>query len=132
MADKIDIEVRAFVAQYVSSVAKLELLLLLRREPIKAWSAAEAARLFALAPEMTANLLTELCRDGLATVAPDDPPLYRFAPPAPAVGQVLDRTIALYQERRVAMIQLIYGRPRDSLRSFADAFELKKKNKEQD
>lgn len=128
MLDPFDSKVRAFLQAYISSVAKLELLLLLQRQPARSLSAESAARELGLSCEMAAVLLRELCQERLASPEPDNS--FRFAPANAATEEVVGRIALLYQERRVTLIQLIYAAPVDRLRSFADAFDLRKKKEE--
>ncbi len=130
MRDEIDNVIRVFVADHIESVAQLELLLMLHREPQTHCSAADAARAFGLSPDMTEKLLSDLCRDGLATSVMGEPPTFRYAPRTPAIDNTIARLAALYQERRVSLIQMIYAAPVDRLRSFADAFDLRKKRED--
>jgi hypothetical protein len=121
---------RAFLAERVKSVAQLELILLLSREPQRAWGEDEAARVFGLSPEMTGQLLAELCREGLASVEDATSSAasrrYHYAPSTPEVDRRVQQLAALYRERRATVIQWIYGPPIDKLQSFADAFDLRK------
>jgi hypothetical protein len=59
----------------------------------------------------------------------DDPRTFHYAP---ASGSPLDAAVAQlardYAERRVTIITLIFSKPVDKLRSFADAFRLRKDN----
>lgn len=126
--DPFDSKVRAFLQAYIPSVAKLELLLLLHRQPAQAWEAGSAARELGLSSEMAAVLLRELCQDHLA--ASEAQNTFRFAPANVAAAETVARIAVLYRERRVTLIQLIYAAPVDRLRSFADAFDLRKKKEE--
>lgn len=127
MSVDIDDKVRAFVVEHVSSVAQLELLLLLRSEPSKSWTAANAAREFGLSVEMTGPMLVGLCRSGLTSASTGAEPEYNYAPKTPALANLVEQLALVYQERRVRLIELIYASPEDRLRSFADAFDLRKK-----
>jgi hypothetical protein len=127
MSDQADDALRAFVANHIPSVAQLELVLLLQREPQRQWTAEQAARVFGLSPEMTGQLFSDLCRGGLAAASKDGDPQYRYAPRTAELDLLVQRTATFYQERRVTLIQWIYSPPVDRLRSFADAFDLRKK-----
>jgi hypothetical protein len=127
MMNEFDDQLRSFVAEHVASVAQLELILIMHREPERRWTAAEAARTFALSPEMTGQILAELCRQGLVEVSASEEPSYRYAPASDAAHLMIGRLADCYQQRRVSLIQLIYGKPADKLRSFADAFDLRKR-----
>lgn len=123
--------VRAFVAERVQSVAQLELILLLAREPKRAWGEEEAARQFGLSPDMTGQLFGELCHQGLAALVEEATSVeaekrYHYAPRTPEDDRRVQQLADVYRERRVTVIQWIYGPPIDKLQSFADAFKLRK------
>lgn len=130
MSEEISSPVRAFVAAHIHSVAQLELILLLAREPERHWTAAEAARIFALSPDMTRQLLSELGNHGLVAAASKGETTYCYAPRTTDFDQIVQQLASLYQERRVTLIQLIYAPPLDKLQSFADAFDLRKKKED--
>lgn len=119
-------EVQQFVARHIRSVEQLELLLLLYRNNQREWSAAEAAKELYVETGSAANRLAGFEREGLAAVRRDGEILrYRCSPR----GDV-DRTIQLvaktYKERRVSMINLIFSNPLDHIRTFSDAFRLRR------
>ena len=124
--------VRAFVTEHVDSVLQLELLLLLRSDAGRRWSAAELAQELRIDAAWAAGQLDELCRHGLLHCEPADRPTYRFAPKSPD----LDRTVAdlaeAYAHRRVTVIGLIFSKPIEKLRTFADAFRIRKDDKDPD
>jgi len=124
--DEIDLELRVFIAENIGSVAQLEVLVLLADKPEKHFSSSEIARIFALSPEMTAGLLANLCQQGFAGATTDQEPEYYYAPRTAEIDRRLRALAALYQSRRVTVIQLIYSQPVDKLRSFADAFRFRK------
>jgi hypothetical protein len=51
---------------------------------------------------------------------------YRFRPQTPELDQITRRLAACYREKRTTVITLIFSRPADAVRSFANAFKLKK------
>jgi hypothetical protein len=130
MPDPFDARLRSFVADHIHSVAELELLLLLRSQPEKSWAVAEMSRALALAPEMTAALLDDLRRRGFAVQPEDQAAAYRYSPAAPEFDRLLGELARYYEERRVSVIQLIYAQPIDKLRTFADAFRLRRPKEE--
>ena len=122
--------VRSLIVERIDSVVQLELLLLLHANPARAWSAADVAQELRIDPAWTNGQLTELVGHSLlAPASTDDPRTFRYAP---APGSPLDAAVAQlardYAERRVTIITLIFSKPVDKLRSFADAFRLRKDN----
>lgn len=119
-------DVRALIVERIDSVVHLELLLLLQANPSRAWTAAEVAQQLRIEPSWAMGQLGELASRGLLAPAADVPDAFRYAPNSPD----LDRTVAQlskdYAERRVTVITLIFSKPVDKLRTFADAFRLRK------
>jgi hypothetical protein len=106
MSDEIELGLRVFLTTHVRSVTQLELILLLHNRPQQGWNAADAARKFGLAPEMTLELLRTLCEQGIA--ASEDSVSYCYAPKSLELERQIDQLAALYQQRRVSLVQLIY------------------------
>ena len=46
--------------------------------------------------------------------------------PVPALADLVVRLLQLYKERPVTLIKMVYARAKDPLRTFADAFRLRK------
>lgn len=53
-------------------------------------------------------------------------PRYRYAVNDPAVDAMVEEMAITYDEDRDALLAIVGAQPRDPLRSFADAFKLKK------
>lgn len=125
-------EVRRFIAGNLSSVAQLELLLLLRDDREREWTVEEVSRALYGAAAGMADQLNDLVSKGLAYVthAPDARFCYR-----PRAGDGLDEVVGrvaeTYKERRVAVITLIYSQPVDAARTFAEAFRFRKSSEGQ-
>lgn len=127
--EELDDELRAFIAEFISSIAQLELILLLAREPGRNLTADDAAKELALSPEMTAQILRQLERLGIAA-ASEKPPNYRYGPRDARIDTLVKRLAEAYAQRRVTVIQLIYRAPPDAWQRFADAFDFRKKKRE--
>jgi hypothetical protein len=118
--------VRAFIAQNIESAELLETLLLVHSGPDRAWTPDEVARSIYTVPAGATRRLEQLVRMGLATSSGDADPAYRYAPGFPALAGQVDALAAAYRANRVGVINLVYAPPPDPLRSFADAFKLRK------
>lgn len=126
MPDAIPANVHQLISEHIRSIAQLELLVMLRREPDKQWTVEEVAKTLYTAVSMTEPLLESL-RAGGFLIASTSPHLqYRYAPKTPELEQAVADLDRLYQERRVTIINLIYSAPTEKLRNFADAFRLRK------
>ncbi len=116
--------VRKFVAENISSVEHLEALLLLRSQPMRAWSAADLSRELYIGLEPAAARLSGLEAQGLLVRVPG--PCYHYRPRNPVLDLVVAELAELYKVRRHAIIALIYSQPPKYVQSFADAFRLRK------
>jgi hypothetical protein len=116
--------VKAFVTEHIDSVLQLELLLQLRADPQRRWAAAGLASELRIDAAWAARELDDLCRRGLLKCDPSAPPEYRYAP-APELDRTVTDLADAYATRRVTVIGLIFSKPIDKLRSFADAFRIR-------
>jgi hypothetical protein len=121
-------DVRQFIAENISSVAKLEVLLLLRSHPAQEWSASAVAKELATSAEVMATHLDEWLSRGLLDVNESTERSYRYSAKTPELDRVVRDLADLYQARRVTVITQIYSEPVDKVRTFADAFRLRKEN----
>lgn len=115
-----------FIAENISSVAQLEVLLLLKERPERWWNADEVARALYAGATLIADELAGWQSRGLLASAPDKPGGYRYAPQTPAVAAVVDALQDAYKDRRVSVITAIYSKPAGKIRTFADAFRIRK------
>lgn len=119
-------EVRQFLADHVDSVMQLELILLLEGSRARQWSGADLAAELRVDPGWVASQLDELSRRRILTCQPGPEARYQFGPADPATAQAVATLAALYNTHRVSIISMIFAKPVDRLRSFADAFRLRK------
>jgi hypothetical protein len=115
--------VRGFIASHIVSVAQLEVLLLLRAAADKEWTATEVSRALVTQPEAAAGWLEDLRQRGLAS---ESEGRYRYTPASDEVDQIVDELAESYAKYRVAVIGLIFGRPRESVTRLADAFRIRR------
>jgi hypothetical protein len=117
---------RLFLEQRLSSFDQLEVVLLLRREPGRAWTAPEVSKALGTAPEPAAMRLFLLASAGLITFEPSGVPKYRYTPGDSETESLLDELTSVYERDRSAISTIVGAPPPDPLRSFADAFKWKK------
>lgn len=131
MADEqgIPANVQALIAQHIESVVQLEVLLLLSANPERGWTAAQIAQELRIDTGGAAAQLETLIAKGFLARDPAQPEVVRFSPSdAAAAGDVAGLAKA-YADRRVAVTAMIYSKPIepiDPVRTFADAFRLRK------
>ncbi len=118
--------VRSLIIERIDSVVQLEVLLLLQANTGRAWTAAEVAQELRIEPSWATGQLGELAGRGLLAPAADVPDGYRYAPSPREIDATVVQLSKDYAERRVTVITLIFSKPVDKLRTFADAFRLRK------
>ena len=115
-----------FLRERLPSTEQVDIVLLLRRDRERAWSAPEVAQELGTPPESTAMRLFLLASNGV--VAFDGVggiPRYRYTSNANADALITELAEA-YAARPQDVYDVIGTPARDPLRSFADAFKLKK------
>ena len=125
MPDDFPTDVRQFIERHVESIVQLEALLLVRQDPAQQWNAEQLAKSLYISPEMSADLLSDLARRGFLRDQAASGAEFSYGPDEPTDG-VIGRLASIYQERRVAVISLIYSKPVNKVQTFADAFRLRK------
>lgn len=118
--------VERFIAEFIDSVEQLEVLLLLQRTAPTEWNADAIARELRIAPESAGARLQVLRVLGLLDASGGDPPSFRYAPANGELDRCVRGLAEAYATRRVSVITLIFSKPDDAIRSFADAFRLRK------
>ncbi|MEP7125701.1 MAG: hypothetical protein ABJE95_32525 [Byssovorax sp.] len=127
-ASGVDEQVRRFLATYVTSIEQLEVLLLLRADEGREWSAEECSRELRSDPGWIQERLGDLAAKGfLVSREIEAVSTYRYAPTAGDTRALLDEVAKAYKERRYSVINLIYGKVESDAVSFADAFTIIKK-----
>lgn len=114
-----------FIRDRLPSLEQIEIVLMLRRDSNRAWTAPEVAGALGTPPESTAMRLFLLASNGVVVFdGSSGLPKYRYVSGNEEVLEELQRT---FDERREALVALVGGgTTADPLRSFADAFKLKK------
>ena len=118
--------VKTFIAQNIESAELLETLLLVHSQADRDWSPEDVARSIYPVPAGATRRLEQLVSLGLAVSDGTGSPRYRYRPANAHLGSEVDALAAAYRQNRVAVINLIYNQPPDPVRSFADAFKLRK------
>lgn len=118
--------VRQFIADHVDSVELIEVMLLLKRNRTDEWTAEEVSQRLYTSARSAANRLEAMRASGLAT-ADDGPTVttYRYAPRTSELERAANDLEQVYGQRRTTVINLIFSKPLDKIRTFADAFRIR-------
>ena len=115
-----------FITERIDSVEQLEILLLLHRHPERTWTAEAVARELRISALSAGERLEDLARDAILSRGEGPAVEYRYAPARPGLEEAVAGLARAYAERRVTVINLIFSKPVDKIRTFADAFLLRK------
>lgn len=114
----------AFVRTTIKSVWALDLLVLLRNTPAQSWTVVALNDRLRASTSLVDEILSSFTRQGLVVTEPGG--TYRYAPANAEIEAMAAELTRLYGERPVSVIKGIMSAPNDKLRSFVDAFRLKK------
>ena len=128
MASDFPAEIEQFIGQHIESLAQLETLLLLRREPGRSWSCADLARQLYVTTDVCTAIVTDLERRGFLLLDAANVDLIRYRSAGPEADRLIDQLAELYQQRRVAVITQIYSKPVKKVQTFADAFRFRRES----
>jgi hypothetical protein len=115
--------VQQFVLRHIDSIEQLEVLLLLRAQPGRAFTAVEVSRDLRTAPASADRRMASLAESGL--LAAEGSGAYRYAPRTGELDAAAGELAEAYSVRRIAVTTLVYSRPLDQVRTFADAFKIR-------
>ena len=123
--------VQQFIATHITSVDQIEIVLLLYKNPNREWTAEDAARDLFMEPQTTAARMAEMAADGLISSKQiDDRTVYRHGPRTMQLEKAISELPEEYPKYRVSIINLIFSKPIDNIRTFADAFRFRKDREE--
>ncbi|HEY3800576.1 MAG TPA: hypothetical protein VGL58_19665 [Caulobacteraceae bacterium] len=122
MQDDDDVRLIDFIRGSIRTVWGLELLLLLRRPPLRMWSQTELVAELRASETVLRGALGRFEAEGLVTRHGGD--RYRFEPASFCLDQLCDSLAATYRERPVAVIQAIAVSD-DQVEALAAAFKLR-------
>jgi hypothetical protein len=117
-------DVLHFLQSFLPSVWTLEVLLLMRRAPAQGWTAQRINAELRASTLIVSNALAALIAAGL--VVEDADALFCYRPVRAELGTLVDRLAMAYTETPFAVTQAILASPNEKIRTFADAFRVKK------
>jgi len=115
--------VLSFIDRHIESVEHLEILLLLASQD-RTWTAAEIFQKIQSSPASVEQRLESLVTASL--LDKDAQNKFRFSPKNEQTRHIVMDLAEAYRTRRVRIIEAIYTRKTDAVRTFADAFKFRK------
>jgi len=113
-------ELTAFIEAVIPSVWALELLILVRSDPARAWTPKSLVAALRASDRLVADILPAFERTGLVLEEGEG---VRYAPP-PSVDRLCAELEAAYRQRPVSVVNAIVRQRSGALSTFADAFRL--------
>jgi predicted transcriptional regulator len=123
--------VRSLIVRHLDSVLEVEILLLLYGSRPRAWSAEEVVENLRIDRAWAATLLGKLCDAGLLRCDAANQ-TYAYGPASAQLEAAVAALDAAYAARRVRVIELIFAKPLEKIRSFADAFRIRAREKDKE
>lgn len=120
--DDIPEDVKDFLRRYIRSVGQLDILYLLMSDPSRPWTAEKVAAELRTNLSLAASQLEEMRRHGLVQGQVGE---YKCCGDKLTLDMI-GRLIYTYNLRRPSVIHYLYSQPMETIRSFADAFIIKK------
>ena len=96
------------------------------------WTAKEVSEEMRTSERSAATRLSDLRSRGFLDVREQETRRYTFAPATDALRRGVDALADTYAERRYTVIDLIFEKPIDNLRVYADAFRFRRKEDDSD
>lgn len=125
--DPIPSTVKDFLYAHIDAVDQLEILRLVVGEPQKVHSSLSLAHALQVPLETAEQYIRALDSHGLLRIATPQPLTCQYGPHSPELEAQVQQLVKTYVERPVTLIKMVYEKPKEQqLKSFADAFRLKK------
>jgi hypothetical protein len=119
--------IREFIAQHIDSVLQLEVLLLLFGQRERAFTAADVSGELRIDATWVGGQLSRMCAMGiLACISQANVTNFQYQPAKREIDDAVTGLADAYSQRRVSVVSLIFNKPTDALRNFADAFRIRK------
>lgn len=117
-------ELKTFLKEHIHSVFSLEVLLLLRRERIRSFTAPVVANEVGIEIDVAQQQLSELTSANLIETMTGEVATYRYAPVDQTLASLVDQLAVAYAKQRVPILSLILAEHEDRTRCFIEAYRL--------
>ncbi|MDI1449526.1 winged helix-turn-helix domain-containing protein [Polyangium sp. 6x1] len=120
-------EVARFIADHITSVEQLEILLLLRGAPDDEWTARAICEALRTSEQSVIRRLADLEAGGLvASRKASEHVVHRYAPASPSLDEDVARLSSAYTELRYKVLESIFSNPISNLHVYAEGFRFRK------
>ncbi len=111
---------------YIDNLDSLEVVMLLYREQVRAWTADQVASRLRISARVARRELERMSARGIATLSD----AFRFDGSDPDRASAVARVAAVYGTRRIELINYVASQTLKRIQSIADAFRIKKDDHE--
>jgi len=118
--------VAEFTRRHLETIEDLQVLIVCMDDADRWWSPDSMARHLALTPGHARRVLDRLVRSNLCDIRVGGEVKYRFSPGTPQLESDASAWLAEYRRNPLSVVTLLTGRR--SLRDFADAFRIKRRD----
>jgi hypothetical protein len=122
-------DVKRLILEHIDSVEQLDILLLLYNIAARSdfeRSPAAVSKELCIDINSAAERLADLCARGFLAVKNKTETLYYFSPATTDLDRATGGLATSYKNHKYAIIKLIFSKPTDKIRTFADTFKIKK------
>jgi hypothetical protein len=119
-------QLQDFLTHQINSVVQVEVLLLLFASTPRWWTASQIAGELRIDEMGAAAQAEDLYRRGLLQCRQERAIEYSYQAADTSLNDTVRQLAVAYADRRVTIISIIYSKPIDPIKSFADAFRLRK------
>ena len=116
-------DIRDFILNFVDSIAHIEALMLLRRDPELSWDGITLAARLYISVDDAKRILDELGARGLLMV---NNGVYRYGCASPELKVMVDRLARIHATQLIPVTNLVHAKTTSRIKQFADAFRLRK------
>lgn len=119
--------IRQFIYDYIETIAQLEGLLLFRNNPALQIRSEEIAQRLYINNDEARIFLNQLVTRGLLEKSDN---MYTYKPASVALKDMVDQIADYYARYLVPLTNLIHSKSKNKVQKFADAFKIRKDNKD--
>jgi hypothetical protein len=124
--EPIPASVEQFLRANIDSVDQLEILRIVVGDPTRPHDVHALTRTLQIPPADVEQHVKLLGARGLVTLAATGPLACQHGSQTGELRNQVEALVQLYLQRPVTLIKMVYEKPKDQLKSFVDAFRLKK------
>lgn len=123
---EITAELSSFISHYITSLEKLEILLILFASPKRTWTSRQVFEIIRSSEGSISDKMKELTNDGFLFQSAQLPDNYQFASENKEMTTKVKELSECYSLRRVKVIEAIFAPKNDAAKDFANAFKLRR------